>query len=468
MSVTDPLLKQLKGLILEFRLSQTVINDKTEKLHPLCDVIEKIFRKGLKNNGSWFSKTDYWCWVSKAAYDVAYDRVNPIFIMVTSIVNESKKVCTLQGKGRLFIRCALVKKVLGVAVELLRRDLRFTDVWYDAEFSILGNEILSEIFISLLFEITEIKFLLNLKNASFLDETWDLPVYKEYELVPCDDIGMTVQYLSGRTLVISVVPGSVAEEDGKVGCGDVLDELFDISLRNANKSKVQQILRQNKGWPIRLSVSKCLKENHIYGPIEELLTMANLQRDQINIAPKKKCPIRSDEDNEGEEEEEEETDFFHPMAEKGRKPAHALLPGDYSDEIPVHGPEQKAFYPVLFIEEVFVGNKGGQKEILDVIGQSMVNYPGKQQPLLLQLGETEVLVMTRDKKQAVYRHCYTEISSCGRRMDTLKIFAYICGETTCSIAQSFKCHIFEAETIEDAKIILCAIGQGFHRTTFYV
>uniref|UniRef100_A0A0L8HNA4 RUN domain-containing protein n=1 Tax=Octopus bimaculoides TaxID=37653 RepID=A0A0L8HNA4_OCTBM len=256
MSVSDPLLKQLKALILEFRLSEVAVNDKNEKLHTLCDIIEKIFRKGLKQNGGWFSKTDYWCWISKSVYDVANDRVNPIFVMVTNIVNESKKVCTLQGKGRLFIRCALVKKVLGVAVELLRKDQRLTDIWYDTEYSILGNEILSEIFISLLFEITEIKFLLNLKNASFLDETWDLPVYKEYELVPCDDIGMTVQYLSGRTLVISVVPGSVAEEDGKVGCGDVLDELFGISLRNANKSKVQQILRQNRGWPIRLSVNK--------------------------------------------------------------------------------------------------------------------------------------------------------------------------------------------------------------------
>ncbi|XP_052830320.1 uncharacterized protein LOC106869617 [Octopus bimaculoides] len=416
MSVSDPLLKQLKALILEFRLSEVAVNDKNEKLHTLCDIIEKIFRKGLKQNGGWFSKTDYWCWISKSVYDVANDRVNPIFVMVTNIVNESKKVCTLQGKGRLFIRCALVKKVLGVAVELLRKDQRLTDIWYDTEYSILGNEILSEIFISLLFEITEIKFLLNLKNASFLDETWDLPVYKEYELVPCDDIGMTVQYLSGRTLVISVVPGSVAEEDGKVGCGDVLDELFGISLRNANKSKVQQILRQNRGWPIRLSVNKCLKDNHIYGPIEELLTLANLQRDQIKIEPKR-SPASSD----------EETDFFRPVAEKGRKPAHALLPGDYSDEIPVHGPEQKAFYPVLFIAEVYVGNKGGQKEILDVIGQNMVNYPGKQQPFLLQLGETEVLVMTRDKKQIVYRHCYTEISSCGRRLDTMKIFAYICG-----------------------------------------
>lgn len=468
MSVSDPLLKQLKALTLDFRLSKGIVNDKSEKLEPFCEILEKIFRKGLKQNGGWFSKTDYWCWIYKLLDSPTSQRINPIFSMVTDIVKESKKVCNLQGRGRLFIRYALVKKVLGVPVELLMKNRQMAEIWYHPEHSILGNEILSEIFISLLFEITEIRFLLNLKNASFLDETWGLPVYKEYELVPCDDIGMTVQYLVGRTLVRNVAPGSVAEEDGKIGCGDVLDELFGVSLRDASKSKVQYILRQNSGWPIRLAVTKChTSDGCIYPPIEELMVLANLNRDQVNLTPVKEIPKKK-EFKDDDEESADEPDLFHPPVERGRKPAHALLPFDDTDEIPVHGSDQTACYSVLFIEEVYLGNNGGQDRILDVIGRSMVNYPGKQQSFLLQLGETEVIILTRDQKKIAYRHSFTEISSCGRRTDSLKIFAYIAGETTCSLAQNFICRIFEAETPEEAKIILCAIGQGFDRTSFFV
>lgn len=340
MSVSDPLLKQLKALTLEFRLSKGIVNDKTEKFESFCEILEKIFRKGLKQNGGWFSKTDYWCWINKLLDNPSNQRMNPIFSMVTDIVKECKKVTNHQGRGRLFIRYALVKKILGLPVELLMKNRLMAETWYHPEHSILGNEILSEIFISLLFEITEIRFLLNLKNSSFLDETWMLPVYKDYELVPCDDIGMTVQYLVGRTLVRNVVPGSVAEEDGKIGCGDVLDELFGISLRDATKTKVQLILRQNNGWPIRLAVTKChTSDGCIYPPIEELMILANMNRDQVNLTPVKK--VSQNKESEFEDDmSADESEYLRPPVEKGRKPAHALLPFDDTEEIPVHGSDQ--------------------------------------------------------------------------------------------------------------------------------
>ena len=58
------------------------------------------------------------------------------------------------------------------------------------ENSILGNEILGEIFLSLLYQLMYINFDLQLDNASFLDDTWDLPDYKKLELVPCVDLGI--------------------------------------------------------------------------------------------------------------------------------------------------------------------------------------------------------------------------------------------------------------------------------------
>lgn len=60
---------------------------------------------------------------------------------------------------------------------------------YDDD-SIIGDEILGEIFLSLLYQCSHINFELQLDNASFLDDTWQLPGYHEYELVPCMDLGV--------------------------------------------------------------------------------------------------------------------------------------------------------------------------------------------------------------------------------------------------------------------------------------
>ena len=78
----------------------------------------------------------------------------------------------------------------------------------------------------------------------------------------------------------------------------------------------------------------------IYPPIEELMILANLNRDQVNLTPVKKVPKKKESDEE-EVESADESDFFRPPVEKGRKPAHALLPFDNTEEIPVHGSDQK-------------------------------------------------------------------------------------------------------------------------------
>lgn len=67
--------------------------------------------------------------------------------------------------------------------------MRCNDGIYEED-SIIGNEILGEIFLSLLYQCSHIDFDPKLENASFLDETWQLPIYQEYELVPCMDLGV--------------------------------------------------------------------------------------------------------------------------------------------------------------------------------------------------------------------------------------------------------------------------------------
>lgn len=56
--------------------------------------------------------------------------------------------------------------------------------------SILGDEILGEIFLSVLLQCSKLKFKLQPQNAAFLDETWQLGLYKQYEFVPCKSLGI--------------------------------------------------------------------------------------------------------------------------------------------------------------------------------------------------------------------------------------------------------------------------------------
>lgn len=61
--------------------------------------------------------------------------------------------------------------------------------------SVLGDEILSEILLSVLRQVGNLKFELDLRNASFLDTSWYLPLVLDLELVPCTNLGIAVRYL---------------------------------------------------------------------------------------------------------------------------------------------------------------------------------------------------------------------------------------------------------------------------------
>lgn len=61
--------------------------------------------------------------------------------------------------------------------------------------SVLGDEILSEILLSVLRQVGNLKFELDLRNGSFLDNSWYLPSVLDLELVPCTNLGIAVRYL---------------------------------------------------------------------------------------------------------------------------------------------------------------------------------------------------------------------------------------------------------------------------------
>ncbi|XP_060079981.1 uncharacterized protein LOC132559387 [Ylistrum balloti] len=441
MSVSDPLLRELKGLVLELRTKNENVCDRTPTLHRLCKILEEIFRKGLKNPG-WFGKCDYWTWISKLN-NISKQRNNPILSMVIDSVKESKKVFSSCGRGRLFIRSALVKKVLAVPVQLLAKDHQLAQEWYTNN-SILGDEILTEIFQSLLFELTEVPFQLQVKNASFLDNTWDLATYTKFEFVPCDDLGLHVQLVQGHLLVVAVESGSVVEEDGKISPGDVLDELYKQPLKNSKIAYAHNLLQKYHGLPVHMGVLKYQdSEGNLYQPIIQLLEECGI--DPLSLG--------------GSSSWQDQTNTLNG----NRKPPHAILEEDEDTEIPVHGSDSGAVYEASYLGHAILGKDGRVQRIEDAVSL-VVRSNKRKRRVKLDLREKEIYVSDLTDHKLVLQHAYTAISACGRRTDALTYIGYIAGETTCSLAKDFVCHVFEMNNVEEARLALCTMAQGFQRT----
>lgn len=66
------------------------------------------------------------------------------------------------------------------------------NLYYNANGSIIGDEILGEIFYSVLLQISCLSFKLNLRNSSFLDESWELGETIVANFVPCKALGISV------------------------------------------------------------------------------------------------------------------------------------------------------------------------------------------------------------------------------------------------------------------------------------
>ncbi|XP_078592779.1 uncharacterized protein LOC144871314 [Branchiostoma floridae x Branchiostoma japonicum] len=450
MAISDPLLRELQTILKKLKEEPKPITDYCVLLKPLCETLERILRKGLKQPGSLFgiNKRDYWSWMESTPNYVCNDKYNPFLNRAIDLTKSSPKLRTLQGRGRCFIRLALAKKIVSVPVEHLLRNARLTEYWYDSGLSIIANPPLGEALMALLFALTDINFELDIKNASFLDESWVIPVYKRLELVPCTSLGMTIRYLDNRIFVVKVEENGVAGEDNKIEPGDIVDELYQESLYGCKQGKVNSLLREHQGWPVYVSVIKCrLPDGTIYPPLVSRIKKLKEELKEFEVKKlNKKGPA--------------------PM------PAHALLPQDYPEQAPVHDPEGKAEFNAKYVGQVSTGRYGDVAEIESAVEKAIEQ--NKQQQITenkevhVELTETEVIITDLKTNKELSKHSYTEISSCGRRSDMTKYFAFIAGDTQCSVSRNFTAFVFEAESADESKIILCSIAQGFGRTSWFV
>ncbi|GIY95325.1 hypothetical protein CEXT_502641 [Caerostris extrusa] len=302
MSVSHPLLKQLKGHVYDLRKDTEIeVRDHHSTLLPLCHTLEEIFQTGLKTKLKTpfgLMKKDYWSWIQflyeqKKNFGYWFSQSRMLYMGTHSYpVLSTPCIITYTnlGRGRLFMRTALVKKVLSTIIKLLCIDEMFLFTFYDPNSSILGNEIMCEILLSLLHELNKIDFKLELKNASFLDETWNLGVYKKYEFVPCKEMGITFAYAKGRVVVVKVDEGSVAAEENQIEPGDVLDELYGHSLYRCNRGLISSLASKYRGLPIYLSIVKGFYVGSIYSPLKPIFEKLHIRR-SIDKKEKKKMTL---------------------------------------------------------------------------------------------------------------------------------------------------------------------------------
>ncbi|CAN8030777.1 unnamed protein product, partial [Ixodes persulcatus] len=411
MSVSDPLLKELKAHIFDLRRHSLAVpvDDTNGLLEPFCVTLEKIFRKGLiaqTSTALGCIRRDYWdCFFS--LFHIKDKAGLPFKLsMAIETVSEFKKVRTSQGKGRLLLRLLLRKKLTRTAVEQLLKCRCLLQGVYDPANSILGNEILAgklyafRWLCSLLTKGTFINqaFFFFLWNASFLDTTWQLGVYKAFEFVPCTDMGLSVRFASGHAVVTHVQEGSVAAED-----------------------------------------ESSLPDRSPYPPVEDLLRSLGMAN------------VYEAASNDSSEEPTSDVPLSSP----------SLIPGDF-DRLPVNTPQESSGYPAIYLGKWYVGNEGHVLQIERSIGEVTKRieeqHPFTTRKVIIDIDDCYIKVLSRFTKEVLLTKHYTEIASCGRRNDMPCLFAIVAGETTCTVARHFNSYVFRVQDVQIRKVSAVPAG----------
>uniref|UniRef100_T1IN51 RUN domain-containing protein n=1 Tax=Strigamia maritima TaxID=126957 RepID=T1IN51_STRMM len=456
MTLNEPLIKDLKGYVL--RLHQDAvkmpITDTHPSVLPFCQLLESIFRKGLKGLATAVGVTrqDYWVWIQNLPKNSQLssgqressppflrsvsEKAFSLFKSTIEMTQKCSKVRTVQGRGRYFIRVALVKNIITVPVHLLHQNKDIRHKTYDSHTSILADEILTEVLLSALQEVTELNFDLNVKNASFLDETWLLPIYQSYEFVPCYSLGIKIGYVRGRAIAVNVREGSVAAEDDKVEVGDILDEMYGESLYLCKKWKIPDLLKHRRGMPIQLDIVKGhYTSGELYPPAASVLRQLGVNLENlIQIYRKKSFPKKKVNNQE---------DVINPFPD-------AMSALQMPDQLL---PKNNVIFPVLFIGKVYLGKDGTKEKIIYGISECLRETSTKQK-VILETQETALLVKDPETRVVLYEHSYTMIGACGRPKSPQTYFAYTLGETSCNLSQHFNCYVYQTKDADSSRDIL--------------
>ncbi|XP_033211996.1 uncharacterized protein LOC117169634 [Belonocnema kinseyi] len=438
MSVTDPIIKELKGWTLKLTKCGTDIGDENEDLPFFCKSIEACFQREVLSrlNAFGFPKLpEAWYWLEEIA-----DRNDSSLFAFTSAVENVRENLKIQnpiGRLRLLIRTCLTRRCLHLPVQYIIRTHHLSSLEYYSHNSILGDEILGEIFLSVLLQISKIYFRLNLRNASFLDDTWQLPECISAEFVPCKSLGMSVCFTKGRALIIKLEENSVAGENEEIEVGDVLDEINGNVITSNTRGRLRKIMRNSSSRPLSLHIVKhrSKKSNDIFEPIVGLIKSSGIDKmkNLLKASPK-----------------------------SGESHGKTSQFNETENKVPSSG------FFVKYCGSISTGTEGDVKQIERAIWNLLRSAETKLIPVKFECLEIGIKVTLDSNGTIIFQQSYMEISSCGRTSNIPNYFAFIAGETNCSVATKFDAHVFFHQKENEVQTILQSLGQGFQRTHFAV
>ncbi|XP_037836741.1 uncharacterized protein si:ch211-250n8.1 [Kryptolebias marmoratus] len=434
MAPKDPLLGPLKVCVLNLQSDGNVVTDSHPHLSSCCELLEQVLRKGLQQPVLSLVHRDYWHCFEQLHHQDTCGRLSTLSLAVEQ-TRVCRKLLSAQGRGRYFLRLALSRKALSQCFTHLLHTPRVLE-WYSPALSILRNEEFLEPLMSLLLVLSHMEFKLDVENCSFLDESWLLPVRDVYEVVPCQEVGMVLRYLSGRVFILELMPGSQAHVDRFISPGDIIDEINGTSLRNSKNGQAGVILSRLRGCPLSIGVLRWrAHDGTVYRPLVKLLRTLRTENPHLQLGPTP-CP---------------------QTASSSQRPASQCLK------------EGRIVYIVKYLGKANIGMFGGKEVLQHAIPQVLhKNLPSKE--VLLDMKETHLTCTDRNSSLKLFEHHYPEISCVGRfAQPDYTVFAFCVAESP-ETPQStgFYCVAFRASSVKECEDIVCRIATGFKHTEWFV
>ncbi|KRX24034.1 Tectonic-2 [Trichinella nelsoni] len=420
MSVTHPALKKLKDFIRSFYEFPDAITDKHAELKSFCIAVENILYFGTCYKRE---KTSDILWNCLSTLDFYYKRHEIPAAVENCVKYVLRRTNVVSGIGRLrlVIRYGLQYKILHSIFSILLRKPLLMNTIYD-NCSVMGDDILAEILVSTLEVLKNCHFELSLKNSTFLDKDWVLPEYRIYEFVPCDKVGLDIKLIKGYALVLDVEAGSVADED--IEPGDIIDEIYGQCTFNLSKGKIIQILDEYKRTPVYMNVVKCLDSNdEIFEPLQFILEDANLNPNMLLARRLERLEEAAIENN-----------------------TKKNLSQDQENDQTGH----------RFIASYCGCCEVAEGTVSEQIGIGIHDVSAKCQQvknIVLEINVTKAISSLCDTGEILFEHTFTEIVSCGRRVDHPKLFAYVVGDSSYALKKHYVCYVFKFATVTCAAFV---------------
>lgn len=444
----------------------TELNDKSPELIPILKSIERVFETGLKECPSLFGEAKQYCWniferlmqcPKDYKYEIPYSLSSAYYE-----VNQCTRVKTTVGKGRLLLRTLVHNGSLVDFVILLMENKPFIYEHYERGKAVFTNEVQCQIFFSFIADFKRLKFDLNLTHADFLDTTWDLPVYKYKDFVPCGKLGIKVRFVNSYYIVTDFEEGFV-EEDNFFELGDVITSIAGNALRGRSIN-LQKFIAKECRKLLQFEIVKLATENgSFFRPIVNLIKKGNIP----NILGSNDSPTSGDKSLDWPALE------FLDLSK-----CYAPLSPRVVDTVGLETkfPQFDVRHTLRYIGSVDMGGKNAKVHIPEAIDAVLAENPVAERymPVRVRLGELDVAfwpVLPSSESSTVqeepYLKCfYPTISAVGRDKKSGRYFSFIAGSSTCSMATNFTAYAFLALTPDEALRIVKGISNGFKRTNW--